>query len=35
MQGIGWTGWVKDGEVAGTTGKAKRLEGIQIKLVKK
>ncbi|MBF0011940.1 hypothetical protein HAX40_13295 [Enterococcus casseliflavus] len=35
VQGIGWTGWVKDGEVAGTTGKSKRLEAIQIKLIKK
>ncbi|WP_245792852.1 hypothetical protein [Carnobacterium alterfunditum] len=32
VQSIGWQSWVKDGTVAGTSGKAKRLEGIKIKL---
>jgi uncharacterized protein YjdB len=30
LQGVGWQGWVKDGEVAGTTGQSRRLEAIQI-----
>jgi len=34
-QTYGWGAWVKDGAVAGTTGKSKRMEAIQIKLVKK
>ena len=29
---IGWQNWVNDGEVAGTTGRAKAIEAIQIKL---
>ena len=32
---VGWQDWVKNGEVAGTTGRAKSVEAIQIKLVKK
>ncbi|MBT2731082.1 Ig-like domain-containing protein [Carnobacterium sp. ISL-102] len=32
VQSIGWQSWVKDGTLAGTSGKAKRLEGIKIKL---
>ncbi len=39
VQSIGWQGdkdkpetWFKDGEMAGTSGKAKRLEGIRIQL---
>jgi uncharacterized protein YjdB len=34
-QTYGWMDWVKNGELAGTEGEAKRLEGIEIKLVKK
>ena len=30
VQGEGWLDWVNVGEIAGTTGKFKRLEGIQI-----
>lgn len=29
-QSYGWLDWVKDGEVAGTTGEAKRLEALRI-----
>ncbi|WP_051910455.1 hypothetical protein [Carnobacterium pleistocenium] len=32
VQSIGWQAWVKDGTMAGTSGKAKRLEGIKINL---
>lgn len=32
VQSFGWQGYVKDGAMSGTTGKAKRLEGIQIAL---
>ena len=35
VQTYGWQGWKKDGAAAGTTGKAKRLEGIYIKLSSK
>ena len=31
----GWLDWAKNGEHAGTEGKSKRLEGIQIKLIRK
>ena len=34
-QNIGWMGWVKNGELAGTEGQSKRLESIQIMLVSK
>ena len=34
-QTYGWQGWKADGEVAGTTGQAKRIEAIQIKLTGK
>ena len=34
-QTYGWLGWAKNGERAGTEGKSKRLEAIQIKLVNK
>ena len=30
IQDIGWQSWKQDGELAGTTGQAKRLEAIQI-----
>ena len=33
--GIGWMGWAKDGEDAGTTGFSRRLEAVQVKLVRK
>lgn len=32
VQGIGWQNWVSAGNVAGTTGQAKRLEAIKIRL---
>lgn len=32
VQSIGWQSWTKNGKMAGTSGKAKRLEGIKIKL---
>ena len=35
VQTYGWLDWVKDGELAGTTGESKRLEAIEIKLVAK
>ena len=34
-QTYGWTSWVKNGEAAGTTGLSKRMEAIQVVLVKK
>ena len=34
-QNFGWMGWAKNGEKAGSSGYAYRLEGIQIKLVAK
>jgi len=33
VQNIGWQKWVSDGQEAGTTGKALRLEALKIKLV--
>ena len=33
VQSYGWQNYVKDGEMSGTQGKAKRLEGVKIKLV--
>lgn len=32
VQTFGWQGWKKDGEMSGTSGQSKRLEGINIKL---
>ena len=32
VQKLGWQPWVSDGVVSGTTGQAKRLEAIEIKL---
>ena len=32
VQSIGWQGWRKDGCMAGTEGRALRLEGLQVKL---
>ena len=34
-QNIGWMGWAKNGQAAGTAGYSYRLEAIQIILVKK
>ena len=34
-QTFGWLDWAKNGAPAGTAGYAKRLEGIEIKLVPK
>ena len=34
-QTYGWLGWAKNGSPAGTEGYSKRLEGIEIVLVKK
>lgn len=34
-QSFGWLGWAKNGAPAGTAGYAKRLEGIEIRLVPK
>lgn len=34
-ENIGWMGWAKNGENAGTAGYSYRLEGIRIKLVPK
>ena len=35
VQGIGWQDWVVDGQTAGTTGLAKRVEAVKIELVPK
>ena len=35
MQGIGWGAWVKNGNVAGTTGQKRRIEAVQIEILKK
>ena len=35
VQTYGWLDWVKDGELAGTTGESKRLEALEIRLVEK
>jgi uncharacterized protein YjdB/C1A family cysteine protease len=32
VQDIGWQNWVKDGEMAGTEGKSKRIEGLKVKI---
>ena len=32
VQSIGWQGWKKNGAMSGTQGRAKRLEGIEIKV---
>ena len=34
-QDYGWLGWAKNGSSAGTEGMSKRLEAIEIKLIKK
>ena len=33
VQNIGWQPWVSDGEIAGTTGKAYRVEAIEMRVV--
>ena len=35
VQSYGWLDWAKNGQMSGTSGLAKRLEGIQIVLVPK
>ena len=35
VQSFGWQGWKYNGQMSGTSGKSKRLEGIQIVLVPK
>lgn len=35
VQNEGWQKWVSDNAMSGTKGKSLRLEGIQIRLVKK
>ena len=32
VQDIGWMDWISGGQIAGTTGQAKRMEAIQIQL---
>ena len=34
-QDYGWLGWTKDGEPAGTTGLAKRVEAVQVRIQSK
>jgi uncharacterized protein YjdB len=34
-QGYGWLAWAKNGASAGTSGKGKRIEAVQVVLVKK
>lgn len=34
-QSYGWLGWAKNGDLAGSSGMAKRLEAIEIKVVPK
>ena len=31
IQDIGWSDWVQNGQIAGTTGESKRIEAIEIK----
>lgn len=35
VQNLGWQPWVKNNEIAGTTGKSLAIQAIQIKLIKK
>ena len=35
VQTFGWQGWKYNGQISGTSGQAKRLEGINIKLTNK
>ena len=35
VQDIGWQDWVADGQTAGTTGQARRVEAVKIELVPK
>ena len=34
VEDIGWQEWVRDGKLAGTTGKNKQIEAIEIRIVK-
>ena len=31
MENLGWSDWVSNGQVAGTTGQSRRIEAIEIK----
>jgi len=33
VEGIGWMGWVSNGDIAGTTGQSRRMEAVRIQLV--
>ena len=33
-EGYGWTEWKTGGQIAGTTGQGKRMEAIEIKLIR-
>ena len=35
MQTYGWLDWAKNGETSGTVGLSKRIEALEMKLVKK
>ena len=35
VEGYGWTGWKKNGQVAGTTGESRRVEAIRFRLIDK
>ncbi|MGL5354621.1 MAG: glucosaminidase domain-containing protein, partial [Clostridium sp.] len=35
VQNIGWQPWVKDGAVAGTSGKSLKLETVTVRIVEK
>ena len=35
VQNIGWMDWVKNGELAGTTGRSLQMEALEIELVEK
>lgn len=35
VQNIGWQKWVRNGQTAGTTGRALRLEAVQVRLINK
>jgi len=34
VQDYGWQAWKRDGAMAGTSGESKRLEGIEIRVIK-
>ena len=35
IQTYGWTGWAKNGEPSGSEGLGRRMEAVQVRLVKK